>query len=119
LPGFLERLLIPAFVFFFFMLYPPRWVADAASRTAAAAGGCMLVSPRRARPDRRIDSIRHEIIDDCALARRSNRRPVWLGATTDTYSLRSTGMAAIWDMIARCAFAQPATPPFALIAMVL
>src|SRR4029077_14559102 len=65
-----ERLLIPAFVFFFFKLYPPRGVADPARRTAAAAGGCILI--RRAALNRigGIGSIRGEIIDDCALARR-------------------------------------------------
>ena len=76
----LERLLIPAFVFFFFKLYPPRLVADPASRAAAAAGGCMLV--RRAALERigGVDSIRQEIIDDCALARRLKAAGrVWLG----------------------------------------
>ena len=103
-----ERLLIPAFVFFFFKLYPPRWVADRASRIAAAAGGCMLL--RRNTLDRigGIESIRHEIIDDCALARlvKSSGR-IWLGATKDTCSIREyTSWRTIWEMIARCAFAQ-------------
>jgi hopene-associated glycosyltransferase HpnB len=103
-----ERLLIPAFVFFFFKLYPPRHVADPARRTAAAAGGCMLL--RRDMLDRigGIDSIRHEIIDDCALARRVKAvAPIWLGASADTVSIREYGSwRPIWDMIARCAFAQ-------------
>jgi hopene-associated glycosyltransferase HpnB len=108
-----ERLLIPAFVFFFFKLYPPRWVADPGSRVAAAAGGCMLV--RRAALDRvgGVDSIRHEIIDDCALARRLKARgPIWLGAAPTgpegaARSLREyRSWRPIWDMIARCAFAQ-------------
>ena len=115
-----ERLLIPAFVFFFFMLCPPRWVADPQSRTAAAAGGCMLI--RRATLERigGIDSIRHEIIDDCALARRVKATGrVWLGAASDTRSLREyRSWRPIWDMIARCAFAQLGYSAVALVAMV-
>lgn len=103
-----ERLLIPAFVFFFFKLYPPRRVADPACKTAAAAGGCMLV--RRATLERigGIDSIRHQIIDDCALARQVKAvGAVWLGAAEDTCSIREYGSwRPIWQMIARCAFAQ-------------
>ena len=103
-----ERLLIPAFVFFFFKLYPPRWVADPACRTSAAAGGCMLI--RRASLERigGIEGIRGEIIDDCALARRIKRiGKVWLGNSGETRSIREYGSwRAIWDMVARCAFAQ-------------
>src|SRR5207253_1051451 len=118
--GFWEKLLIPAFVFFFFMLYPPRWVADPASHTAAAAGGCMLI--RRAALERTggIDSIRHEIIDDCALARRVKAAGrVWLGMAGETRSLREYGSwRPIWEMIARCAFAQLGYSTVALVGMV-
>jgi hopene-associated glycosyltransferase HpnB len=103
-----EKLLIPAFVFFFFKLYPPRWVADPRRRAAAAAGGCMLI--RAAALDRigGLDSIRHEIIDDCALARRIKAvSAVWLGPAADTVSVREyRSWRAIWDMIVRSAFAQ-------------
>ncbi|HEX6442120.1 MAG TPA: glycosyltransferase [Stellaceae bacterium] len=103
-----ERLLIPAFVFFFFMLYPPRWVADPGCGTAAAAGGCMLICPDALDRIGGIDSIRGEIIDDCALA--SRVKPIgriWLGATEDTISIREyADWHAIWHMISRCAFAQ-------------
>ena len=106
--SFWEKLLIPAFVFFFFKLYPPRWVADRARNTAAAAGGCMLI--RTSILDRvgGIDSIRHEIIDDCALARRvKSVGRVWLGPSADTMSIREyRSWRAIWDMIVRSAFAQ-------------
>jgi hopene-associated glycosyltransferase HpnB len=103
-----ERLLIPAFVFFFFMLYPPRWVADPARRTAAAAGGCMLIRPEALDRIGGIESIRGKIIDDCALARRvKHTAPIWLGTTEDTISIREyRNWRAIWSMIARCAFAQ-------------
>ena len=87
-----EIFLIPAFVFFFFKLYPPRWVADPARRIAGAAGGCMLI--RAATLDRigGIDSIRGEIIDDCALARRVKAQGhLWLGLAHDTRSIRPYG----------------------------
>ena len=106
--SFWEKLLIPAFVFYFFKLYPPRWVADPSRRTSAAAGGCMLI--RAAALDRigGIDSIRHEIIDDCALARRvKSVGKVWLGRSTHTRSVREyRSWRTIWDMIVRSAFAQ-------------
>lgn len=103
-----ERLFIPAFVFFFFMLYPPRWVVDPRNRTAAAAGGCMLVRPQALDRIGGIDSIGGEIIDDCALARQIKAGgPIWLGPAAATRSIREyTSWRPIWDMIARCAFAQ-------------
>jgi hopene-associated glycosyltransferase HpnB len=118
--GFWERLLIPAFVFFFFKLYPPRWVADPACNTAAAAGGCMLIRRDALERIGGIDSIRHEIIDDCALARRVKTvGGVWLGMASDTHSLREyRSWRPIWDMIARCAFAQLGYSTVALVAMV-
>src|SRR5580693_8549677 len=103
-----ERLLIPAFVFFFFKLYPPRWVANPSRRTAGAAGGCMLI--RAATLDRigGIDGIRGEIIDDCALARRvKSAGKVWIGPARDTTSIREyRSWDPIWDMVVRSAFAQ-------------
>lgn len=106
--GLWERLLVPAFVFFFFKLYPPRWVADEARGMAAAAGGCMLLRGETLQRIGGIDSIRHEIIDDCALARRVKTvGRVWLGIAHDTRSVRPYGSwRALWDMISRCAFAQ-------------
>jgi hopene-associated glycosyltransferase HpnB len=103
-----ERLLIPAFVFFFQKLYPFRRVNDAARRTAGAAGGCMLV--RRTGLDRigGIAAVRGRVIDDCALAaaiKRGGR--VWLGLAEESRSLRGyRGLSGIWDMIARTAFVQ-------------
>jgi hopene-associated glycosyltransferase HpnB len=106
--GAWEKLLIPAFVFFFFKLYPPRWVADARRRIAAAAGGCMLLRPGALRRIGGIESIRHEIIDDCALARRVKAGGrVWLGIADETRSVRPYGSwRVLWGMISRCAFAQ-------------
>jgi len=104
-----ERLLIPAFVFFFFMLYPPAWVRDARRKTAGAAGGCMLIRPAALERIGGLAAIRQEIIDDCALARgvkRSGGR-IWLGAAIDTRSLRPyESFGEIERMIARTAFNQ-------------
>jgi len=106
--GLWERLLVPAFVFFFFKLYPPRWVADSGHRIAAAAGGCMLLRGDMLARIGGVDSIRHEIIDDCALARQVKAvGRVWLGIADDTRSVRPYGSwRPLWDMISRCAFAQ-------------
>jgi len=103
-----EKLLIPAFVFFFFKLYPPLWVADPSRRTAAAAGGCMLIRASTLERVGSIDSIRHEIIDDCALARRvKSIGKIWLGPSAHTRSIREyRSWRPIWDMIVRSAFAQ-------------
>ncbi len=81
-----EKLLIPAFVFFFFLLYPPEWIRNPRRKTAGAAGGCMLVRPEALARAGGIAAIRGEIIDDCALARRVKRSggKVWLGVTPDT-----------------------------------
>jgi hopene-associated glycosyltransferase HpnB len=103
-----ERLLIPAFVFFFFKLYPPRWVSDPARRTAGAAGGCMLIRAATLERIGGIDSIRGEIIDDCALARRvKSVGKLWLGPARHTTSIREyRSWRPIWDMVVRSAFAQ-------------
>lgn len=104
-----EKLLIPAFVFFFFMLYPPNWVAQSDRKTAAAAGGCILIRPEALAGAGGIDAIRGEIIDDCALARAVKRAGgrIWLGVTQETRSIRGYGsFTEIRDMISRTAFAQ-------------
>jgi hopene-associated glycosyltransferase HpnB len=104
-----EKLLIPAFVFFFFMLYPPDWIRNPRRKTAGAAGGCMLVRPEALQRAGGIEVIRDQIIDDCALARvikRSGGR-LWLGVTPDTHSTRAYGsFAEIEHMISRTAFNQ-------------
>lgn len=104
-----ERLLIPAFVFFFFMLYPPAWTANRNRRTAGAAGGCILIRPEALRRIGGIDAIRHELIDDCALAAAVKRTggAVWLGLSENTRSIRLyPAFADIRNMIARTAFTQ-------------
>lgn len=104
-----EKLLIPAFVFFFFMLYPPAWIRNTNRKTAGAAGGCMLVRPRALQLAGGIEAIRGQIIDDCSLATtiKATGGRVWLGVTPDTYSTRAyNSFAEIERMIARTAFNQ-------------
>ncbi len=104
-----EKLLIPAFVFFFFMLYPPEWIRDSRRKTAGAAGGCILIRPEALARAGGIAAIRNEIIDDCALAAAVKRSggKIWLGVTSETSSLRAYGsFAGIERMIARTAFNQ-------------
>ena len=104
-----ERALIPAFVFFFFLLYPPAWIADPRRRTAGAAGGCILIRRAMLEQIGGIGSIRGEVIDDCALAKAVKRAGgrVWLGLSAEARSIRRYAtFAEIEHMIARTAFAQ-------------
>jgi hopene-associated glycosyltransferase HpnB len=104
-----ERLLIPALVYFFLQLYPPKWIADAKSRTAGAAGGCLLLRRSALECIGGISTIRGEVIDDCALARTVKRSggKIWTGVTRKSVSMRVYAtFAEIRDMIARTAFTQ-------------
>jgi hopene-associated glycosyltransferase HpnB len=101
-----ERALIPAFVFFFSMLYPPRWINNPRRRTAAAAGGDSLVRAEALARIGGLGTIRNELIDDCALARKIKRTGgIWLGLTAKSCSIRSyAGLSGIGSMISRTAF---------------
>ncbi len=103
-----EKLMIPAFVFFFEMLYPFRWVRDPRKATAGAAGGVMLVRREKLENAGGIAAVRGALIDDCALAANfKSRGRIWLGLAEDTVSLRAhAGMNSIWQMVARTAFTQ-------------
>jgi len=104
-----ERLLIPAFVYFFFQLYSPKWIANPQSKVAGAAGGCMLVRPNALKRAQAMQSIRGEVIDDCALAREVKQTGgrVWLGLTESARSIRPyRTFVEIERMIARSAFNQ-------------
>ena len=106
---FPERLLIPPFLYFFLMLYPPQWIADSNARTAGAAGGCILLRREALERIGGFAAIRSEVIDDCALARAVKRSggKIWMGLTRASVSLRSYGsFAEIRDLIARTAFTQ-------------
>jgi hopene-associated glycosyltransferase HpnB len=104
-----ERLLIPAFIFFFQKLYPFPRANDDASRTAAAAGGCVLVGRQALERIGGIAAIRGALIDDCALAGaiKASGSGLWLGLAEGTRSLRVyRALGQIWMMVARSAFTQ-------------
>ena len=106
--SFAERALIPAFVFFFQMLYPFAWVNRKDSGVAAAAGGCMLVRLDALDAAGGIAAIRSSLIDDCALGRSMKRQgPIWLGLTDSAHSLRPyPHFGDIRRMVARSAYDQ-------------
>ena len=116
-----ERLMIPAFVFFFQMLFPFAWVNNPRRRTSAGAGGCMLVRRQALEAAGGIASVRAEIIDDCALAGRLKLQgPIWLGLTTNAQSLRPyQSLGEIGRMISRSAYAQLGYSPWLLAGTVL
>ena len=104
-----ERVVVPAFVYFFAQLYPFRRVNMPGSRTAAAAGGCMLV--RRGALDKAggLAPIRGALIDDVALGRliKGQRGRTWLGLSRQVVSVRPyPGLASLWQMVTRSAYTQ-------------
>ena len=104
-----EKMLMPAFVHFFKVLYPFGRVNSECTRVAAAAGGCILVETRMLDQIGGFESIKSAVIDDCALARRIKLQgsKIWLGLTHSVKSVRSyQQLREIWDMVARTAFAQ-------------
>jgi hopene-associated glycosyltransferase HpnB len=104
-----EKLLIPAFVFFFQKLYPFAWVNNPARSMAGAAGGCILISSKSLQEIGGIAAIKDALIDDCSLAQavKSQQYKIWLGLTKNTVSLRSyDDLKTIWDTITRTAFTQ-------------
>jgi hopene-associated glycosyltransferase HpnB len=116
-----ERLLIPAFVYFFQKLYPFARINDPASRTAGAAGGCMLLRAEALAAAGGIEAIRGAIIDDCALGKALKRRGrIWVGLGSMEYSFRPyRGLSDIWDMVARSAYTQLHHSPLRLAGTVL
>ena len=103
-----ERSHVPAFIYFFEMLYPFAWVRQPKARTAAAAGGCVLLKTDALRLAGGIESIRNALIDDCSLARRLKAvGPIWLGLTERVHSIRPyETFADVRQMISRSAYAQ-------------
>ncbi|MFI6122926.1 glycosyltransferase [Streptomyces sp. NPDC051064] len=117
-----ERLVVPAFVYFFGQLYPFRRVNGKRSRTAAAAGGCVLLRAGAVERARIPESIRSAVIDDVSLARavrRSGGR-IWLGLADRVDSVRPyPRLADLWRMVARSAYAQLRHSPTLLAGTVL
>jgi hopene-associated glycosyltransferase HpnB len=122
-----ERLIVPAFVYFFAQLYPFRWSNRPARRLAAAAGGCSLV--RRTALERAggVAAIRGAVIDDVSLARAVKRTGgrTWLGlaerdAELTVASVRPyVGLGPLWRMVSRSAYAQLRHSPALLLGTVL
>lgn len=106
--SFAERAFIPAFVYFFRMLYPFSWVNDPRNGMAAAAGGCMLIKADALARAGGIAVIRDALIDDCSLAAVMKKQgPIWLGLTDRVHSIRaSDAIADIHTMVSRSAYAQ-------------
>ena len=114
-----ERALIPAFVFFFFKLYPPAWVADPRRSTAGAAGGCLLLRWSALSRIGGLQAIRGAVIDDCALARavKQTGGRIWLGLAANTRSLRQYNtLRDAGLMISRTAYTQLHHSPLFLLA---
>jgi hopene-associated glycosyltransferase HpnB len=145
--SFWEKLLIPAFVFFFQKLYPFRWVNNPKKQTAAAAGGCILIRATALEQIGGIQVIRQALIDDCALAQAvkgtgdwrlgigdwgqsrvtppsppsspTPSKKIWLGLSSLTRSLRPyPSLQTIWDMVARTAYTQLNYSPWLLLGTV-
>jgi hopene-associated glycosyltransferase HpnB len=116
-----ERLLVPSFVFFFQLLYPFAWVNDPRRKTAAAAGGTILIRRRALARIGGIAAVRGALIDDVALAaavKRGGR--IWLGHSALARSIRSyPGTADIWRMVTRTAYVQLRRSPALLVGTVL
>ncbi|MYZ11546.1 glycosyltransferase [Streptomyces sp. SID2999] len=116
-----ERLVVPAFVYFFAQLYPFRWIGRRGARTTAAAGGCVLLRADMAERARIPDAVRHAVIDDVALARavRANGGHLWLGLADRVDSVRPyPGLGELWRMVSRSAYAQLRHSPALLLGTV-
>ena len=115
--SFAECATIPAFIFFFQMLYPFPCVNRPQSAVAAAAGGCMLVRADALRKAGGIEAVRAALIDDCALAKALKAQgPIWLGLTERVRSVRRyPALADIRRMVARSAYAQLRYSPLVLL----
>lgn len=118
-----EKLLIPAFVFFFQKLYPFPWVNRSDRKTAAAAGGCILLRRSVLEQIGGLQILRQALIDDCSLAqavKQTGSGRIWLGLTQTTHSLRPyDSLQTIWDMVARTAYTQLNYSPLLLVGTVI
>ncbi|MGA5218640.1 glycosyltransferase [Streptomyces cinereoruber] len=113
-----ERLVVPAFVYFFAQLYPFRWINRARPRATAAAGGCVLLRTETAVAAGVPESIRQAVIDDVSLARAVRRAGgrIWLGLAERVESVRPyPGLGELWRMVARSAYAQLRHSPLLLL----
>lgn len=116
-----EKMLVPAFVYFFQKLYPFAWVNDPAKKTAAAAGGCMLVRHDALAKAGGVAAIRGALIDDCAMGGLlKTQGPIFLGLTEAVESIRPyDGFDDVRRMVSRSAYAQLEYSPLKLAGSVL
>jgi hopene-associated glycosyltransferase HpnB len=117
-----EKLIVPAFVYFFAQLYPFRWSNRPGSRTAAAAGGCSLVRADALERAGGVAAIRGAVIDDVSLARLVKRGGgrIWLGLADQVDSIRPyPELGQLWRMVSRSAYAQLRHSPALLAGTVL
>ncbi len=114
--SFAERMFVPAFIFFFQMLYPFAWANDPRRSTAAAAGGCMLVRRDALQQAGGLAAIRDALIDDCALAKALKRHgAISLALTERVHSIRAyPAIEDIRRMVSRTAYAQLRYSPLLL-----
>lgn len=107
--SFWDRLLLPAFVYYFRLIYPFARANKPRSRVAAAAGGCVLVDVATLRAVGAFSSLRGALIDDCTLARRvkASGDRTWMGVSRGVVSRRQYGtLSSIYNMVARSAYTQ-------------
>ncbi len=116
-----EKLLIPAFVYFFQQVYPFPLINNPHSSVAGAAGGCMLVRNRALKQVGGMAAIRGEVIDDCALGLEIKRiGKIWIGLTDSEHSIRPyIGLADIWAMVTRTAYTQLKYSPLILVGTII
>jgi hopene-associated glycosyltransferase HpnB len=117
-----ERVVVPAFVYFFAQLYPFRRVNVPGSRTAAAAGGCMLVRRGALEKSGGLAPISGALIDDVAMGRmiKRQRGRCWLGLSRQVVSVRPyPRLASLWQMVARSAYNQLNYSPALLAATII
>ena len=120
--SFWERVVVPAFVYFFAQLYPFSRVNTATSKVAAAAGGCMLVRASALASAGGLEQIAGAHIDDVALGRllKRNGGRIWLGLSSDVESVRPyPKLADLWHMVSRSAYTQLGYSPLLLLATVI
>jgi hopene-associated glycosyltransferase HpnB len=107
--SFLEKLLMPAFIYFFKLLYPFSISNSDSNLISAAAGGCILLKTKSLIEIGGFEALKYELIDDCALARKIKNTggKTWLGLTHSAVSHRQyEDLMSIWEMIARTAYTQ-------------
>ena len=107
--SFYEKLLTPAFIYFFKMLYPFSLANSAWRMFASAAGGCIFLETRLFNAIHGLESIRNALIDDCALAKQVKQAGfrTWTGQSLSVVCIRSyAGLGELWNMVARSAFTQ-------------